>query len=137
MRHVLSIIVALCAGAAAAASLPLDRLTLPAGFHIAVYSDQVPSAREMALGDDGTVFVGSMQAGKVYALTDSDQDGRADRVRVVASGLEMPVGVAFHDGDLYVSAVSRILVLRDIEQHLEHPPEPQVVTDQLPSKTHH
>jgi len=63
----------------------LDRLTLPAGFHIAVYSDQVPNAREIALGTHGTVFVGSSGAGKVYALTDANGDGVAETVRVVAS----------------------------------------------------
>ncbi len=115
----------------------LDRLTLPPGFHIAVYSDQVPSAREIALGTHGTVFVGSMSAGKVYALVDRDGDGRADQVRVVASGLEMPVGVAFRDGNLYISAVSRILVLRNIEQHLDDPPPPVVINDHFPSETHH
>jgi len=121
----------------ACASAPLDKLTLPAGFHIAVYSDQVPNAREIALGAKGTVFVGSEDAGKVYALTDSRHAGRADKVRVLASGLKMPVGVAFHHGDLYVSAVSRIYVLRDIENHLDDPPKPELVTDKLPSDTHH
>ena len=115
----------------------LDKLTLPKGFHIAVYSDQVPNAREITLGAKGTVFVGSMDAGKVYALTDTKGDGHADRVRVIASGLEMPVGVAFHDGDLYISAVSRIVVLRDIENHLDDPPKPEVITDHLPTATHH
>jgi glucose/arabinose dehydrogenase len=131
----LSMIV-LFAPAAAAAPQP-ERLVLPRGFHVAVYSDQVPGAREIALGARGTVFVGSMDTGKVYALTDADHDGRADRVRVLASGLEMPVGVAFHHGDLYVSAVSRILVLRDIEDHLDDPPRPQVVYDKLPTERHH
>jgi glucose/arabinose dehydrogenase len=115
----------------------LDRLTLPKGFHIAVYSDQVPQARELAVGAKGTVFVGSMDAGKVYALTDADHDGRAEKVRVVASGLQLPVGVAFHKGDLYVSAVSRILVLRDIENHLDHPPAPELVYGKFPTETHH
>ncbi|MHB1272349.1 MAG: PQQ-dependent sugar dehydrogenase [Rhodanobacter sp.] len=119
------------------ASPQLDKLTLPRGFHIALYSGQVPNARAMALGTNGTVFVGSMEAGKVYALTDSHHVGRADRVRVIASGLRMPVGVAFRDGDLYISAVSRILVLRDIEQHLDDPPEPVVVTDRYPRETQH
>ncbi|HKR76451.1 MAG TPA: PQQ-dependent sugar dehydrogenase [Rhodanobacter sp.] len=118
-------------------SVHLDRLTLPKGFHVAVYSDQVPNAREIALGAKGTVFVGSMDAGKVYALTDTKRDGHADKVRVLASGLEMPVGVAFHHGDLYISAVSRIYVLRDIEDHLDDPPKPELVTDKLPSDTHH
>jgi glucose/arabinose dehydrogenase len=112
----------------------LDRLTLPRGFHVAVYADQVPDAREIVLGARGTVFVGSMGAGKVYALTDADGDGRAERVRVVASGLDMPVGVAFRDGDLYVSSVRRILVLRGIEDRLDAPPRPELVTDKLPYK---
>jgi glucose/arabinose dehydrogenase len=55
----------------------------------------------------------------------------------VASGLQMPVGVAYQDGKLYVSAVSRILRFDDIEQHLDHPPAPVVVTDKLPRDTHH
>ena len=35
----------------------LDRITLPEGFHIAVYSSDVPNARQMALGTDGTVII--------------------------------------------------------------------------------
>jgi glucose/arabinose dehydrogenase len=115
----------------------LDKLTLPKGFHIAVYSDQVPNAREITLGAKGTVFVGSNDAGKVYALTDTKGDGVADKVRVIASGLQLPVGVAFKNGDLYISAVSRIYVLRDIENHLDDPPKPVVVTDKFPTETHH
>ncbi len=137
MRKLIIILASLLAMPVLAASPKLDLLKLPAGFSISLYSDAVPSAREMALGDKGTVFVGSMRAGKVYALTDTDHDGRADRVRVIASDLQMPVGVAFHKGDLYISAVSRILVLRDIEAHLDKPPKPEVVTDKLPSETHH
>ncbi len=138
MRTLLLSFLALACGACQAAVVPpIARLTLPPGFHVGVYSDRVSTAREIAVGAHGTVFVGSMAAGKVYALTDSDHDGRADKVRVVARGLEMPVGVAFHDGDLYVSAVSRILVLRNIEAHLDDPPRPEVVTDKLPSERHH
>ncbi len=36
----------------------LDDITLPVGFRIATYSEDVPNARQMALGDNGTVFVG-------------------------------------------------------------------------------
>lgn len=135
MRFLLALTLAVWAWPSMAAP-PLQQLTLPPGFHIAVYSDQVPNAREMALGARGTVFVGSMEAGKVYALTDADGGGHA-KVYTLATGLKMPVGVAFHDGDLYVSAVSRILVLRDIEDHLDDPPQPEVITDKLPTETHH
>ncbi len=120
-----------------AAAPPLSHLQVPPGFQVSIYSDQVPNAREMALGTGDTVFVGSMNEGKVYALTGRAADGRARHVYVIAKDLEMPVGVAFHDGALYVSAVSRILKYPDIEAHLADPPPAVVVTDKLPAKTHH
>lgn len=119
------------------AAPPLAQLKVPAGFHVSLYSDAVPNARAIALGTRDTVFVGSFREGKVYALTGMDKDGRAEHVYVIAKDLEMPVGVAFHDGALYVSAVSKILKYPDIEAHLTDPPKPVIVTDKLPSKTHH
>lgn len=120
-----------------AAAPPPAQLHVPPGFHVSIYSAAVPNAREMALGTRDTVFVGSFNEGKVYALTGMDAQGRAEHVYVIAKDLEMPVGVAFHDGALYVSAVSRILEYPDIEAHLADPPQPVVVTDRLPAKTHH
>lgn len=121
----------------ACAKTPAQTLEVPSGFEIAVFRDEVPAARAMALGTRGTVFVGSNSAGKVYALTDADHHGQAERMRVVASGLKKPLGVAFHAGDLYISDIDRILKLRDIEEHLDQPPTPEVITDRLPDKTHH
>lgn len=140
MRHPVLLILVLATVACSAKSTPelrLDALTLAPGFRIEVYAADVRNARELALGARGTVFAGSRDAGKVYAISDTDGDGRADRVRTIASGLEMPSGIAFRDGDLYIGAVSRILVLRDVENHLDDPPKPEVVTDKLPDKTHH
>ena len=119
----------------ATAAAPLQSLKVPPGFRVSIYSDAVPNAREMALGTRDTVFVGS-GAGKVHALTGM-KGGRADHVYVIAKDLQMPIGVAFHDGALYVSAVSRIVKYPDIEAHLADPPRPVVVTDKLPGKTHH
>ncbi|MDE2248172.1 MAG: PQQ-dependent sugar dehydrogenase [Pseudomonadota bacterium] len=136
MRLLLSLLLA-ASSLPAVAAPQLDKLSLPRGFHIAVYSDRVPDAREIALGARGSVFVGSTDAGKVYALTDTNGDGHADKVRVIARGLQWPMGVAFRNGDLYVSAISRIYVLRDIENHLDDPPKPVLVTDRLPADTQH
>lgn len=116
----------------AEARLPLEQIRLPPGFRIEVLSDQVPNAREMAWGADGTLFVGSNAAGNVYAV-----DPGNGRARIIAKGLQMPVGVAFHQGDLYVSAVSRILRLRDIESRLDAPPSPEQVGPDFPTETHH
>ncbi len=117
------------------AAAELDELTLPPGFRIAVYSADVPNARQMALGPLGVVFVGSRAEGKVYAVVDRDGGKRA--VHVLASGLNMPSGVAFRDGALYVAAVNRILRFRDVARDLAHPPKPEVVTDAYPSDAHH
>jgi len=72
-----------------------------------VFADSVGNAREMALGARGTVFVGSW-IGKVYAVIDRNGDHKADRVVVIASGLDQPNGVAVHDGALYVATKSKI-----------------------------
>ena len=118
-------------------SIHLEQIKLPPGFTIAVYTDKVPNARGLTLGKNGTVFVGSMSKGNVYALVDSDGDQRADKVFTIASGLQMPVGVAYRNGSLYVSAVDRILRFDEIEQRLANPPKPVIVTDRFPHETHH
>ncbi len=112
-------------------------LKLPAGFEIAVYASDIDNARQMALGDDGTLFVGSRKAGKVYALRDNDGDGKADQQYVIDEELNMPSGVAFRDGALYVAAVNRILRYDGIESRLREPPEPVAVIDDLPDDAHH
>jgi glucose/arabinose dehydrogenase len=123
--------------AAAEAHLPLDRIKLPPGFRIALYA-RVPGARSLALGPKGTVFVGSREkGGKVHALRDGDGDGRAEQVVVVARDLDTPNGVAVRGGALYVAEISRILRYDGIEDRLESPPAPAVVTDALPSDRHH
>lgn len=124
---------AVYAAPAVQAAVPLDALKLAPGFRIELWSDQVPDARAIALGARGTVFVGSRQAGKVYAVEPAADGHSGGRVHVVASGLAQPVGVAFHDGDLYVSAIDRIVVLRDVERDLTRPPKPEVVSTAFPA----
>ena len=114
-------------------TLPLDRITLPEGFRIEVLA-RVPSARAMAWGSAGTLFVGSTN-GVVHAV--SFPPGGTPVVRPVARGLREPAGVAFRDGALYVSAVSRILRFDGIERRLDDPPAPVVVSERFPSDGHH
>ncbi|MDE2204254.1 MAG: sorbosone dehydrogenase family protein [Burkholderiaceae bacterium] len=117
----------------AQATLPIETLRVPPGFHVDVLTAETPAAREMALSPAGILYVGS-KAGNVYALP---LQTAGARVRVVASGLLLPVGVAWHGGSLYVSAVSRVVRLDDIDKRLDNPPQPVVVTDKLPAETHH
>jgi glucose/arabinose dehydrogenase len=124
-------------GTMPSAAAEASDLTVPPGFQIAVYAADVPNARQMALGPAGVVFVGSKGEGKVYAVVDRDGDHRADQVHVLASGLNMPSGVAFRDGALYVAAVNRVLRWRDVARDLARPPSPEVVSDAFPSDAHH
>jgi glucose/arabinose dehydrogenase len=115
----------------------LEAITLPPGFRIDVYATGVPNARQLALGSDGTVFVGSRSAGSVYALVDRDRDHKAEQVVTIARALNSPNGVAFRDGSLYVAEISRILRFDRIESRLDAPGEPAVVIDTLPADAHH
>lgn len=118
-------------------NLPLDRISLPEGFEISVFAAGIEDARSLALGENGTVFVGNRSADKVYAVVDENKDGVADQQYVIASDLNMPNGVAFRDGDLYVAEVNRILRFPDIEANLANPPEPEVVYDNYPTDRSH
>jgi glucose/arabinose dehydrogenase len=127
----------LCSSGCIGQGLQLDKIKLPEGFRIDVYADNVDGARSMALSTNGTLFVGSRPAGKVYAVLDKDGDNRAEEVVTIASGLNLPNGVAFRDGDLYVAEATRVLRYDDIEAHLNDPPEPAVVKDDLPGDRGH
>ena len=78
------------------------------------------NVRSLAQSPGGTVFAGTWNAGNVYALRDENKDGKADRVITIISGLRnMPNGVAFRDGALYVAEINRIIRFDNIESKLE------------------
>lgn len=115
----------------------LSQIELPEGFAVELWAGDVPNARSMTMGDEGTLFVGTRGGDEVYALVDTTGDGRPDERFVVDSGLNTPNGVAFRDGSLYVAEISRILRYDEIESRLENPPDPVVVTDEFPDDRHH
>ncbi|MCY4171735.1 MAG: sorbosone dehydrogenase family protein [Bacteroidetes bacterium] len=117
--------------------LPLEQITLPDGFTIEVYADSVPSARQMALSPSGILYVGAIAQGTVHAVVDRDGDMKADELHLIDEDLELPSGLAYHDGSLYVAAVSRIYRYDDIDNQLDNPTAPVVVVDDLPTERHH
>ena len=137
-RHGLWLLALLALGGprAGLGQVDLARLQLPPGFVVSVWAD-VPDARQMALSPRGIVYVGSRTLGQVRAVEDVDRDGRADRVRVIASGLEAPTGLAYRDGSLYVGAVSRILRFDEVDANVQSPLAPVAVADDLPTDAHH
>lgn len=118
-------------------TLPLNKIKLPEGFHIEVFAEGVDNARSLAVSPSGVVYVGSRRGDKVHALVDKNGDFRSDKKYMIASGLKMPNGVAFRNGDLYVAEVNRILKFGQIENKLANPPKPKVIFDKYPTKRHH
>ncbi|GAB4417736.1 MAG: sorbosone dehydrogenase family protein [Bacteroidia bacterium] len=115
----------------------LAGISLPRGFRIALFATGLEGPRSMALGDQGTLFVGSRAPGKVYALRDLDGDYRADTVLLLADKLSMPNGVAFRQGSLYVAEVDKVWRYDQIESRLSDPPAPVLITDDLPDNRWH
>lgn len=114
-----------------------EKIQVPEGFEVNLFSDNVPNARSMALGDGGVVYVGSRTEGKVYALKDINKDGSADQVYVIAQDLTLPNGVAYRNGALYVAEVPRLIRFPGISTKLDQPPEFEIVYDWFPNKLHH
>jgi glucose/arabinose dehydrogenase len=114
----------------------LNKIKLPAGFRIEVYAE-VDNARSLAISPSGVVYVGNRNGDKVYAVKDTDGDFKADKKWTIASGLDMPNGVAFKDGDLYVAEMTRILRFPGIESKLNNPGAPVVINDTYPKQDGH
>lgn len=119
------------------ADVALDNLRLPDGFSVTLFADNVPGARTLRRGDYGTIFVSTRRHEKVYALRDTDGDQVADKRYVIVDDMNMPNGIDLLDGDLYVAENAKIWRFDDIEQHLDDPPQPTLIYDELPTASHH
>ena len=111
-----------------AKDLAIDKLKVPPGFKVEVWAEGVPEARSLALGDNGTVFVGNRNLKDVYAIVDR---GGKREMKKILSGLNSPNGVAFSKGTLYVAERGRITRYDGIEGNLDSPPAAKVVIDNL------
>src|SRR6266545_2462060 len=112
----------------------VDKIKLPTGFKASLWAHGLNNARMMTWGDKGTLFVSSRVAGNVYAVVDK---GGQREVKTIAKGLNLPNGVAFKDGTLYIAEVSRITKMTGIEDKLDNPPAAEVVYDILPRDLPH
>jgi glucose/arabinose dehydrogenase len=110
------------------------QLKLAKGFNIEVYATGVANARSMRQGEKGTVFVGSRLIDKVHAIV--EKNGKRE-VKVIASGLYRPNGLAIKDGTLYIAELSKVSKIEKIEDNLDNPPKPTVIYDNLPKDEAH
>ena len=123
----------------------LNKINLPDGFKISIYANNIENARSMSISPSGTVFVGNRKADNVFALKDIDGDGKVDKKYLITDKLKnMPNGVSYHKGDLYVAEVNKIWLFKDVEDNLKkydevgfYPEDPILISDEFPSDKHH
>ncbi|MGZ5242460.1 MAG: PQQ-dependent sugar dehydrogenase [Bacteroidia bacterium] len=116
--------------------LPIHKIKLPEGFKISVYAEGIDGARSMVLGVNGTLFIGT-RGSNVYAVSDENKDGYAEKIYTIADGLNSPNGVAFRNGSLYVAEIDKVWRYDNIEANLGNVPKPVLVSDKFPSDKHH
>jgi glucose/arabinose dehydrogenase len=119
----------------AQSGLDLADISLPPGFSIEIWTDNVPNARSMALGANGTVFVATRRDGRVYAVV--PEQASIPSVYTIAENLKMPNGVAFRDGDLYVAENHQISRFDDIETRLDGVSTAVIVMNTLSTEKYH
>ena len=113
----------------------LPKLKAPPGFKVEVYQPGILDARAIRRGDKGTLFVSSLfVAGKIYAITEK---GGKREVKTILSGLELPSGIEFRNGSLYVATPKKVMRYDKIEDNLDKPPEPVTIFDKLPGDIPH
>ncbi len=98
--------------------IELPDVVLPPGFSLIKFAD-FDRPTSLAFDQLGRLFATSM-AGTIHALEDADGNGRADSNIEVSWGFNTPLGVAVdpRNGDIYVSSMGKISLLRDLDGDL-------------------
>ena len=109
-------------------------LALPPGFRADVFADRLAGPRALAVDPAGVLLVSLSSSGRVVALVPAI--GGPPRVVTIVSGLQLPHGLAFHDGDLYVAETGRVLRFR-YDARTRVAGAPVTVVPGLPAGAHH
>lgn len=116
-----------------ASEIPIDKLKLPPGFKVEIWSTGTPGIRAMSRGDSGKIYAGTRGLGRVYEITDN---GSARTSRVVVDKLNQPAAT-IHKGALYVMAIDKVLRYDGIESNPNAQPVDMTAAFKLPPLPHH
>ncbi|MGH7320015.1 MAG: PQQ-dependent sugar dehydrogenase [Candidatus Rokuibacteriota bacterium] len=114
-----------------------EPVRLPPGFQMEVFARDLGPARFLIVDPRGTLLVSVPRAGRVLALPDADGDGRAEAPIPVIEGLELPHGLAFHEGALYIAETGRVIRVRYDPAARRAVGAPEVVVPNLPPRGGH
>jgi glucose/arabinose dehydrogenase len=85
-------------------------LSVPAGFSLSLFAKNLGAPRVLVWDPKGTLLVSIPSEGRVVALPDTNGDGMSDETVTVAKGLNLPHGLAFHDGKLYIAETNAVAI---------------------------
>src|SRR5262245_36433196 len=91
---------------------PADaQLRLPPGFAIDVFADGTgfQTLRNLIEAPNGDLFAADSTANTITLLRDTNNDGKVDERKVVASGLNRPYGIAINNGYFYVGNTNSVV----------------------------
>ena len=83
-------------------------LNLPKGFDIKIFASDLKNPRVLTFDSLSTLLVSIPSEGKVVALPDKNNDGKADEIITLIKNLDRPHGLAFYDDKLYVAQVNNV-----------------------------
>lgn len=83
-------------------------LILPGGVSVSYFAKNLSAPRVLLWDPAGTLLTSIPSQSKVVALPDDNKDGVADRSVTVIDGLNLPHGIAFRDGKLYIAETDQV-----------------------------
>ena len=83
------------------------------------FAEGLGRARFMALNEKNDLFVTDLSGGKIFVLTDKNNDGVADEKKVFAEGLNKPHGIYFYKNELFLAEENKISKLIDSDNDLK------------------
>ena len=109
-----------------------SEFTLPAGFEIELYADNLGYARFFLVTDNNDLLVSITDIGEIILLRDTDNDGTAETKSLIMEGLSAPQGLVFHQQWLYFSERHRISRIEFDQSSGQVVGEAEVIIDNLP-----
>lgn len=118
-------------GAASVFAQPKFLPTAPKGYKVSLHA-AAANARQMALSPKGLLYVGSMEAGLLHVV----QNGKS---KVLLKDLSYPTGVLWHKGDLYVTEIAKLSVIRGVDESVAKGATPKltVLKSDFPTDLNH
>jgi hypothetical protein len=121
---------------------PGAQLSVPAGFHVAVFASNLHGPRRMLQAANGDIFVTETRGGRVCVLHPTADGASSSHTDVFADGLRQPFGIAFfpsvaNPSWLYVAETNRVIRYRYKSGDIKAGSAPEIVVPELPAGSGH